>query len=136
MNRLNFIKENISAILIYGTLFTFFSYVIISCPAEARYHDPYNRYIKRHGQNTVGEIISIEREKAGLAVWVSYAINGVNYQIYDKYYPENYHSTFLQCSYDSSCYGNKYLVKYLPERPEKGAACFDRPVADSSSVKR
>ena len=136
MTRLNFIKRNFNSILFYGILFTFFSYVIISCPAEARYHDPYNRYIKQHGQNTIGKIVYIERGKGGLTVWVSYTSNGINYQVYNQYFPEAMAGTFSMCEKDSSCYGNKYLVKYLPERPEKGAACFDRPVADSSSVKR
>ncbi len=50
--------------------------------------------------------------------------------------PQSYQRLKYCSVNEDSCVGNRYIVKYLPDDPETAVICFDRPVADSSSVKR
>lgn len=124
MMMLDFIKVHKKKIFYVACI----AYFIYYSKTEGRFNDPYNRYIKEHGQSTIGEITRVERWKVGLGVRITYTVGGEKYRVWERYYDENLHTKFLKCSYDSLCIGEKYIVKYLPERPKKGAVCFDKPI--------
>jgi hypothetical protein len=106
----------------------------ILCPDPNSYVS--DEYIFENGKETVGTVTNIEISKF-LRLVVEFKIQGKRF---GKAQGPYVNSKLLPCVtlngthpiQDSSCIGLRFIVKYLPERPENAYVCFDRPVLNDT----
>ena len=111
-------KVNIKAIIILGSIFSFFLFAYIRSYR-------YETKIKDEGKITIGRIDSIKRLPKWSIIYISYNIKNKNY---------NYHEDDLHTGITKKDIGKFYEIKYLSDSPEIIRVNYSKEITDTTDI--
>lgn len=111
-------KVNIKAVLILGSIFSFFLFAYVRSYI-------YKEKFKKEGQITIGRIDSIERLPKWSIIYVSYYVENKKC---------NYHEDDLDADITKTDIGKFYEIKYLPDSPEIIRVNYLKQITDTTAI--